>query len=131
MIRGIRIHSWIRIIFMRHRNKNKILDRKRGPRKALLKSLTASVLIYEKVKTTEAKAKVVRSNVEKMITLAKKADLASTKRLIAYLPQKNAVLKTVEVLGPRYEKRIGGYTRIIKLSTRPGDGAKMVQIELV
>jgi large subunit ribosomal protein L17 len=116
---------------MRHRNKNKILDRKRGPRAALVANLTASVLIYEKVKTTEAKASVVKSQVEKMITLAKKSDLASTKKLIASLPQKMAVLKAIEVLRERYKGRTGGYTRIIKLSSRPGDGAKMVQLELV
>jgi large subunit ribosomal protein L17 len=116
---------------MRHRNKNKVLDRKRGPRAALLKNLASSVLIYEKVRTTEAKAKVVRSKVERMITLAKKDDLASVKRLIASLPQKMAVLKAVEVLRARYKERVGGYTRIIKLSERPGDGAKMVQLELV
>jgi large subunit ribosomal protein L17 len=69
--------------------------------------------------------------VEKMITLAKKGDLASTKKLIAALPQKMAVLKSIEVLRERYKDRTGGYTRIIKLNARPGDGAKMVQIELV
>jgi len=116
---------------MRHRNKNKILDRKRGPRAALLKNLASSVLIYEKVKTTQAKASVIKSKVEKMITLAKKGDLASTKKLIATLPQKMAVLKSIEVLRERYKDRTGGYTRIIKLEARPGDGAKMVQIELV
>jgi large subunit ribosomal protein L17 len=116
---------------MRHRNKNKILDRKKGPRAALLKGLASNVLIYEKVETTEAKAKVVRSQVEKMITLAKNNDLASTKKLIASLPQKMAVLKAIEVLRDRYKDRTGGYTRIIKLNSRPGDGAKMVQLELV
>lgn len=97
----------------------------------LLRNLTASVLIYEKIKTTEAKAKAVRTKVEKMITLAKKGDLASLRRLIAYLPQKTAVLKAVEVLKARYEKRVGGYTRIIKIGPRLGDGAKIVMIELV
>jgi large subunit ribosomal protein L17 len=116
---------------MRHRNKNKILDRKRGPRLALMKGLASNVLIYEKVRTTEAKAKAVKSRVERMITLAKKNDLASTKRLIADLPQKMAVLKAIEVLRERYKGRTGGYTRIIKLGARPGDGGKMVQIELV
>jgi large subunit ribosomal protein L17 len=116
---------------MRHRNKKKILSRKRGPRLALLKGLASNVLIYEKIKTTEAKAKVVKSQVEKMITLAKNNDLASTKRLIAALPQKMAVLKSIEVLRARYKDRVGGYTRIVKLGERSGDGAKMVQIELV
>jgi large subunit ribosomal protein L17 len=116
---------------MRHRSKTKTLSRKVGPRTAMLKNLTSSILIYEKVKTTAAKASIVKSNVEKMITLAKKGDLASTKKLIASLPQKMAVMKSIEVLGARYKERTGGYTRIIKLSTRPGDGAQMVQIELV
>ena len=116
---------------MRHRKKKVTLDRKTDARGMLLRNLTASVLIYEKVKTTEAKAKAVRSRVEKMITLAKKDNLASMKALIAYLPQKTAVLKAVEVLKARYEKRVGGYTRIVKVGSRQGDGAKIVMIELV
>jgi large subunit ribosomal protein L17 len=116
---------------MRHRKKKVTLDRKTDPRGLLLRNLTASVLIYEKVKTTEAKAKVIRSRVEKMITLAKKGDLSSLRALIAYLPQKTAVLKAVEVLNKRYEGRVGGYTRIIKIGNRQGDGAKIAQIELV
>ncbi|HTW96373.1 MAG TPA: 50S ribosomal protein L17, partial [Candidatus Methylomirabilis sp.] len=80
-------------------------------------------MIYEKVKTTEAKAKVARSLVERMITLAKKNNLSATKKLIATMPQKMAVLKSIEVLRDKYAKRAGGYTRIIKLNTRPGDGA--------
>jgi large subunit ribosomal protein L17 len=66
-----------------------------------------------------------------MITLAKNNDLPSTKKLIATLPQKMAVMKAIEVLRERYKTRVGGYTRIIKLSPRPGDGAHMVQLELV
>ena len=116
---------------MRHRNKVKTLGRKKEPREMMLKNLAASVLIYEKVKTTKAKAKVVRSLVEKCITLAKTGDLASRRQLIALLPQKMAVKKTMEVLGKRYKDRQGGYTRIIKLNPRQGDGAEMAQIELV
>jgi len=71
------------------------------------------------------------SSVEKMITLAKKADLASTKKLIATLPQKMAVLKSIEVLRARYKDRTGGYTRILSLAIAPAIGANMVQIELV
>lgn len=88
-------------------------------------------MMYEKVETTEAKAKAVRGQVEKIITLAKRKNLASTKAMIAALPQKLAVLKAIEVLAARYEKRVGGYTRIVKLEQRQGDGAKMVQLELV
>jgi large subunit ribosomal protein L17 len=116
---------------MRHRKKKVTLDRKTEARGMLLRNLAASVLIYEKVNTTEAKAKAVRSRVEKMITLAKKGDLASLRRLIAYLPQKTAVTKAVEVLKGRYEKRVGGYTRIVKIGARQGDGAKVVMLELV
>lgn len=116
---------------MRHRVKGKILDRQKAPREMMLKNLASSVLIYEKVKTTEAKAKVVRSLVEKAITAAKKGDLTSRRKLISVLPQKMAVKKAMEVLGDRYKGRDGGYTRIVKLGARAGDGAKIVQIELV
>jgi len=116
---------------MRHRKKVKTLGRKKEPREMMLKNLTASILIYEKVKTTKTKAKVVRSLVEKCITLAKKGDLTSRRRLISMLPQKMAVKKAMEVLGKRYKSKKGGYTRIIKLETRQGDGAEMAQIELV
>ncbi|KKQ60339.1 MAG: 50S ribosomal protein L17 [Parcubacteria group bacterium GW2011_GWE2_38_18] len=116
---------------MRHRNKNKILDREKAPRELMLRNLASSILIYEKVKTTEAKAKVVRSLLEKMITVAKKGDLNARRQLIETLPQKMAIKKSMDVLGERYKDRDGGYSRIIKLGTRKGDGAEMVQIELV
>lgn len=116
---------------MRHNKTTKKLDRKKEPRELMLRNLAASVLIYEKVKTTEAKAKTVRSLVEKSISLAKKGDLASHRRLIAILPQKMAIKKSIEVLGKRFKDKRGGYTRIVRLGNRQGDGAKMVQIELV
>jgi large subunit ribosomal protein L17 len=116
---------------MRHRNKVKKLDRKKEPREMMLRNLAASVLMYEKVKTTSAKAKVVRPIVERAITKAKKGDLASRRQLISLLPQELAVKKAMEVLGQRYAERPGGYTRIIKLGNRQGDGAEVVQIELV
>lgn len=116
---------------MRHRVKGKILDRKKEPREMMLRNLASSVLIYEKVETTEAKAKAVKPLVEKMITVAKKGDLAARRKLIETLPQKMAVKKSMEVLGKRYKDRDGGYTRIIKLGNREGDGAKVVKLELV
>ncbi|MFA5318222.1 MAG: 50S ribosomal protein L17 [Patescibacteria group bacterium] len=116
---------------MRHRSKIKILDRKKQPRELMLRNLAASVIIYEKVKTTEAKAKVVKSLVDKLITASKKSDLTARRKLIEKLPQKMAVKKLIEVVGKRYKDRKGGYTRIIRLENRQGDGAKMVQIELV
>ena len=97
----------------------------------MLKNLAASVLIYEKVKTTQAKAKAVKPLVEKLISAAKIGDLTARRKLIKVLPQPMAIKKAMEVLGARYKDRKGGYTRIIKLGKRQGDGAEMAQIELV
>ena len=116
---------------MRHRIKKTTLGRKKEPRELMLRNLASSVLIYERVKTTKAKAKAVRPLVEKLITVAKKGKLENRRKLIAVLPQKMAVKKAMEVLGNRYKDRDGGYTRIIKLDSRQGDGAEMAQIELV
>ena len=116
---------------MRHRNKNKILDRKKGPRELMLRNLASSIILYEKVQTTEAKAAAVRPLVEKLITISKSQDLNARRNLLEVLLQKNAVLKAMEVLGARYKERNGGYTSTIKLGARQGDGAEMVQIELV
>ena len=116
---------------MRHRKKGKILDRKKEPRKALLRNLATSIIIYEKVKTTKAKAKAVRPLVEKLVTTARKNDLTARRKLLEILYHKKAVNKILEILGPRYKDRKGGYTRIINLGRRQGDGAEIVQIEFV
>ena len=116
---------------MRHKKKGKILGRKAEHRNMMLRNLASSIVIYEKVKTTEAKAKAVKPVVERAITVAKKGDLHARRRLISLLPEENASKKLMEVLGERYQDRPGGYTRIVKLGYRQGDGAKMVQIELV
>ena len=116
---------------MRHRVEKKTLDRKAAARKALLKNLAAQLIIYEKIKTTEAKAKVLRSFVEPLITKGKKNTLAARRSLMKILPMENAVKKVLEELGPRYQSRPGGYTRIVKLGTRQGDAAKIARIELV
>ena len=116
---------------MRHRKKGKILDRKKAPREMMLRNLASSILIYEKVKTTEAKAKAVRPLVEKLITASKGGDLIARRKLIDVLPQKMAVKKAMDVLGKRYKERPGGYTRIVKLGIRQGDGAQVAQIELI
>jgi len=116
---------------MRHRNKNKILDRKKEPRELMLRNLASSILLYEKVKTTKAKAQAVRPLVERLITSSREGTLASRRGLAKVLLQKKAIKKTMDVLGERYKTRPGGYTRIIKLGTRTGDGAEIVQIELV
>jgi large subunit ribosomal protein L17 len=116
---------------MRHRKKGKILDRKKAPREALLRNLAASIVLYEKVKTTQAKAKAVKPLVEKSITTSKAGTLAARRNLMKTFYTEEPVKKLLEVLGPRYKERPGGYTRIIKLGPRQGDGAEMVQIELV
>lgn len=116
---------------MRHRKKTIKLGREKAPRELMLRNLASSILIYEKVKTTKAKAQAVRPMVEKMITSSKDGSLASRRGLIKVLLQKNAIKKAMEVLGARYKERPGGYTRITKLGKRDGDGAEMVQIELV
>ncbi len=116
---------------MRHRNKNKILDRKKGPRELMLRNMASSLILYEKIQTTKAKAQAVRPLVEKLITTSKAGDLNARRSLLEVLLQKNAVLKAIEVLGVRYKERNGGYTRTIKIGNRQGDGAEIVQIELV
>lgn len=116
---------------MRHRSTKVILDRKIGPRTALLKSLATSLVLYEKVQTTEAKAKALKPLMDKLITTAKKKDLIAKRKLNSYLLEKPAVAKLLTVLVDRFQKRNSGYTRITKLGPRKGDGAKVVQIEFV
>ena len=101
-----------------------------GPRKMLFKVLVNNFFLHEKIKTTEAKAKELRSIAEKMITKAKKIDLANRRLLAASLTPK-MTKKIIEDIAPQYKDRAGGYTRIIKLGPRNSDGAKMVIIELV
>ena len=116
---------------MRHRNTGKILDRKKGPREALLRNLAMSVILYEKITTTKAKAKAVRPLVEKMISVGKGGTLTSRRTLSSFFYTENAAKKVMEELAPRYKDRNGGYVRLTNLVRRSGDGAEMVQIELV
>ena len=116
---------------MRHNKTTAKLSRKAPARKALLANLAMQLIIFEAITTTEAKAKELRKFIEPMITKAKKGLLADRRKLIAILTVKKAVAKLFEVIGPRYKERSGGYTRIIKLEPRVGDGAKMAKIELV
>lgn len=116
---------------MRHRSKKITLDRKAGPRKALLNNLSLQLILHERVRTTEAKAKAVRPIVERMITRGKSNTLAVRRALLAVLPTEQSVKKVLEELSPRYRARPGGYTRITKLAPRKGDGAAMAVIEFV
>ena len=117
---------------MSHRIDGRKLGRKMGPRLALFKNLTVSVLRYERVRTTEAKAKEVQGRVERMITLAKKGDLTARRAVIAQFPNEPLVVsKLFDEIAPKYADRTSGYTRIVKIGQRSGDAAEMVQIELV
>ena len=116
---------------MRHRRVGKTLDRNSSSRRALLRSLATSVILYENVNTTLAKAKAVRPFVEKLITRGRSKSLVARRALMQELLSENAVNKVLEELGPRYATRPGGYTRILKLGARKGDGAEVAQIQLV
>jgi large subunit ribosomal protein L17 len=117
---------------MAHRIAGRKLGRKHGPRMALYRNLTVSVLRYEQVRTTEARAKEVRGFVERMITLAKDGSLTARRRVVAELPEEPLVVdKLFSESAPRYAGRTSGYTRIVRLGPRNGDAAPIVQIELV
>lgn len=115
---------------MRKLNKGRKLSLKIGPRKLLLRVLVNNFLMQEKIKTTEAKAKELRSIAEKMITRAKNVNLAN-RRILAKDLTPVMTKKIIDQIAPRYKERAGGYTRIIKLGPRNSDGAHMVIIELV
>jgi large subunit ribosomal protein L17 len=115
-----------------HRIDGRKLGRKMGPRLALYKNLTVSVLRYERVRTTEAKAKEVQGRIEKAITLAKRGDLSARRAVVSEFPNEPLVVtKLFNEIAPKYEDRTSGFTRIVKIGQRPGDGAEVVQIELV
>lgn len=116
---------------MRHRKKKTTLDRESSHRRMLLKNLATSLVLYEKVRTTEAKAKALRPFVERLVTRAKEPSLANRRRVLTQLLTRGAVRKIFEVIGPRYNERKGGYTRITHLGTRRGDAARMAIIEFV
>jgi large subunit ribosomal protein L17 len=117
---------------MRHHNTNRKFGRSKTQRRALLNSLALNLIIKEKIKTTEAKAKEVRPFVEKLVTKAKKDTLANRRVVLAKLGNKDReVKKLFTVLAPKYTDRNGGYTRIIKLGARKSDSAKMAVIEFI
>src|SRR5437868_5923632 len=116
---------------MRHKRSGFKLKRDAGSRKALLKGLVTSVIEHERVVTTVPKAKAVRPLVEKMITLAKRDTLHTRRQAAAFLETPAAVKKLFDKLGTRFGQRPGGYTRIVKLGFRKGDGAEQAMLELV
>lgn len=117
---------------MRHRNKHRTLGRRRNQRAALLRSLARSLVLHEKIHTTEAKAKELRPFVEKLITRSKEKTVANQRVIMSRLgASEGAAKKLFMELGPRYKERAGGYTRITKLVTTSASGRKEAQIELV
>ena len=117
---------------MRHQRNRYQLSRSSAHRKALLANLCKEVIAHERIKTSETKAKAVKPEIEKLITLAKRGDLHARRQALAALGQdKFTVHKLFEDLAPRYAQRAGGYTRILKLGPRRSDATEMVFIELV
>ena len=116
---------------MRHGVSGRKLRRPTAHRLAMLRNLVTSFLEKERVQTTTAKAKEVRPIAEKMITLGKKGTLSARRQAGAFIRKESVVTKVFDVLGPRFGQRPGGYSRIIKLGPRAGDGAEMSLIELV
>jgi len=102
-----------------------------GHRKAMLRNLVTSLFREERINTTEARAKEVKSIAERLVTAAKKGDLAARRRALAYIYEEDVVRKLFNTIAPKYADRQGGYTRIVKTGYRRGDAAKMVILELV
>ena len=116
---------------MRHRKAHRKLNRSPSHRGAMLRNLVTSLLEHERVRTTDAKAKEARRIAERMITLGKRGTLHARRRAARVLRSRAVLTKLFDTLGPRYEDRAGGYTRITKLGPRPGDNAAVSLIELV
>jgi large subunit ribosomal protein L17 len=116
---------------MRHHVKKGYLRRNTAHRRALLRNLVTSFLERERVTTTLAKARNARPVAEKMITLGKRGTLHARRQALAYLTKEAAVKKLFDDLAPRFSERPGGYTRIVKLDRRMGDGSVMAMLELV
>ena len=117
---------------MRHQKNRHKLSRDSAHRKALLMNLSKELIDHERIETTTAKAKAVKPEVERLITLAKRGDLHARRQALSALGQdKFMVYKLFEEIAPRYSERPGGYTRIIKLGPRPGDATELVYLELV
>jgi large subunit ribosomal protein L17 len=117
---------------MANRIDGRKLGRRQGPRLSLFRNLTVAVIRHERVKTTEAKAKEVQGRVERVITLAKRGDLAARRTVVSEFPNEPLVIKKLfDEIAPKYAERQSGFTRIVRVGQRQGDAAEIVQIELV
>ncbi|MFI5208941.1 MAG: 50S ribosomal protein L17 [Gemmatimonadales bacterium] len=116
---------------MRHQAKGRQLSRTSTHRRAMLSNMATSLFLHGRVVTTEAKAKELRPYAEKLITLARRGDLHARRLAARKVRERDALAKLFSELGPRFAGRPGGYTRILKLGHRPGDGADVARIELL
>ena len=116
---------------MRHRKAFNKLNRTASHRKALLSNLATQLFMYKKIKTTAVKAKALRPVAERLITFAKKGTVAARRQVLRTVRDKKVVKELFDDIAPTFEDRQGGYTRIIKLGCRQGDGAELAYIELV
>ena len=116
---------------MRHKKSGRKLGRKVAHRKALMSNLAMALIANKRIKTTDPKAKELRSFIEPLVTRAKKGDLHSRRQVLKYIPHKPTVRELFDVVAPIFSERNGGYTRIIKLGFRDNDCAPMSQIEFV
>jgi len=115
---------------MRHLKSGRKLNRSSAHRSALYRNLVASLITYDRIRTTDAKAKEVRRFADRMVTLGKQGTLSARRRAAAFMRNPSAVRKLFADVAPRFADRAGGYTRIVKLGFRPGDAAQMSLIEL-
>lgn len=116
---------------MRHHKTTPTLDRKRGPRRAMLKTLTRSLLLESRIQTTEAKAKVVQGIAEGFITRAKTSSLSTRRYLIERTGSAQVADYLLKTVAPKYLERNGGYTRVTHIGPRKGDGGNIVVLELL
>ncbi len=116
---------------MRHGKKSVKFGREKSHRKAMMGNLVTSLLAHEHVSTTIAKGKELKRQAEHMITFGKRGDLHSRRQVLRHIADKAVVSKLFDELAPRYSGRTGGYTRLVKIGPRRGDGAEMVIVELV
>jgi large subunit ribosomal protein L17 len=116
---------------MRHRLIGRKLNRRPDRRRRLIRSLMGALLRHDRITTTEARGKELRRHVERLITTARRGDLHSRRLALATLPDPPAVERLFHVVAPRYKTRPGGYTRLTRVGLRQGDGATLVQIELL
>ena len=116
---------------MRHRKDDKKLGRSGAHRKALVASLVCGLIQEKRIQTTLPKAKIARRAAEKMVTLARSNTVAARREAVAQLRRKHCVRELFDTIAPQYEGRSGGYTRIVRLGARVGDGAEMAMLEWV